>query len=135
MEVFSRSGSSGIMPSDDSRGSTESNEASSESGHKIVVEKGSKKKKGKSSGNAKSGSAETGVDQDYIPTKSKKNQRRGKDTSLSQVSDRKDSVKVQENDLNVPSEEWVIQKIMMLNPDFEEQGPMIFHFIRLATRY
>ncbi|KAJ0020042.1 hypothetical protein Pint_32299 [Pistacia integerrima] len=128
MEAFSFLGSSGIMPSDDSSRSTESNETSGESGHKNAVEKGSKKKKGKSSGNAKSAAAESGTDdQDYIPTKSKKNQRRGKDTSSLQVSDtksgaKKDLVKVQESNLNVPSEEWVMQKIMMLNPDFEEQG-------------
>ncbi|KAK3206163.1 hypothetical protein Dsin_020209 [Dipteronia sinensis] len=29
---------------------------------------------------------------------------------------------MQEDNLRVPSEEWVLQKIMMLKPDFEEQG-------------
>ncbi|KAJ4725901.1 E3 UFM1-protein ligase 1 [Melia azedarach] len=139
VESFRLSGSSGIMPSDDSHLGkeakighetgrfTESSETSSESGHKNATEKGSKKKKGKSGGNAKSGASESGADeQEYIPPKSKKSQRRGKDTS-SQLSDskpgaKKEGVKMQEENLKVPSEEWVIRKIMMLNPDFEEQG-------------
>lgn len=140
VESFGLSGSSGIMPSDDSylikeakvgqdtNRSSEASETSSESGHKNVLEKGSKKKRGKSGGNVKSGATESGADDtEYIPTKSKKNQKRGKDTPPSQVSDskpgaKKDGGKLQEGNLNVPSEEWVIQKIMMLNPDFEEQG-------------
>ncbi|TXG69795.1 hypothetical protein EZV62_004730 [Acer yangbiense] len=137
-EAFSFSGSSDIIPSDtlgketkvghDSSRSTESNETGSESSHKKATEKGSKKKKGKSAGNAKSASGEIAADdQEYIPTKSKKNQRRGKDTSSHQVSDskpgaKKDSAKIQEDNLKVPSEEWMLQKIMMLNHDFEEQG-------------
>ncbi|KAH9661231.1 E3 UFM1-protein ligase 1-like [Citrus sinensis] len=140
VESFGLSGSSGIMPSDDSylikeakvgqdtNRSSEASETSSESGHKNVLEKGPKKKRGKSGGNVKSGATESGADDtEYIPTKSKKNQKRGKDTPPSQVSDskpgaKKDGGKLQEGNLNVPSEEWVIQKIMMLNPDFEEQG-------------
>lgn len=147
MESFGLSGSSGIMPSDDSylikeakvgqdtNRSSEASETSSESGHKNVLEKGSKKKRGKSGGNVKSGATESGADDtEYIPTKSKKNQKRGKDTPPSQVSDskpgaKKDGGKLQEGNLNVPSEEWVIQKIMMLNPDFEEQGLVIFYLI------
>ncbi|KAH7560925.1 hypothetical protein ACOSQ2_016840 [Xanthoceras sorbifolium] len=140
MEAFSLSGSSDSIPSvdlllvkeakvgHDSSRSTESNETGSESAHKNAMEKGSKKKKGKSAGNAKSAAAESAADdQEYIPIKSKKNQRRGKDTSSHQISDskpgaKKDSAKGQEDNLKVPSEEWVMQKIMMLNPDFEEQG-------------
>lgn len=45
--------------------------------------------------------------------------------SSNQVSDakagaKKDSAK--EDNLNVPSEEWVMQKILSVVPDFEEQG-------------
>lgn len=151
-ESFNLSGNSGIMLSDDSHlvkeakvgqdtsRSIESSETSSESGHKNV-EKGSKKKKGKSGGNAKSSASESAADDpEYIPTKSKKNQRRGKDTSSSQVSGskpgaKKDGGKMQDDNLNVPSEEWVIQKIMMLNPDFEEQGLLIFYFILANLAY
>lgn len=146
MDSFSLSGSSGIMPSDDSclvkeakvgqdtSRSMEASETSSESGHKNALEKGSRKKKGKSGGNTKSGATESAADDtEYTPSKSKKNQRRGKDTSSSQVSDSKPGAKkdgkLQEGNLNFPSEEWVIQKIMMLNPDFEEQGLLIFYLI------
>ncbi|KAI9161179.1 hypothetical protein LWI28_015195 [Acer negundo] len=141
MEAFSFSRSSDIILSDDlplvketkvghdSSRSTESNDIGSESSHKNAMEKGPKKKKGKSAGvNAKSAVGEIAAnDQEYIPTKSKKTQRRGKHTSSHQVSDskpgaKKDSAKMQEDYLKVPSEEWVLQKIMMLNHDFEEQG-------------
>ncbi|XVF20139.1 hypothetical protein REPUB_Repub11eG0172800 [Reevesia pubescens] len=137
METFSHSGST-IMQSDDSHlvkeakagqdlsKSSEPIETGSESGYsKRGTEKGSKKKKGKSSG-AKTVSAEgDSENEDYIPTKSKKNQKKGKDTSSSQVADsrkgaKKDSTKTQEE--IVPSEEWLMQKLGILVPDFEEQG-------------
>lgn len=134
MEAFSLSGSSNIMQSDDipvvkeSKVGHESNETSSESSQK---EKGSKKKKGKSAGHGKSAAADSAADdQEYVPTKSKKNQRKGKDTASIQASDtksaKKDSAKTREDNLRVPSEEWVIQKIMTLNPDFEDQGWFFF---------
>ncbi|OMO67640.1 E3 UFM1-protein ligase 1 [Corchorus capsularis] len=138
METFGHSGSSNIMLSDDSHlvkevkagqdlsKSSEPFETGTESGNsKRGTEKGSKKKKGKSSG-AKTVSAEgDSENEDYIPTKSKKNQKKGKDTSSSQVSDsrkgaKKDAIKTQEE--IVPSEEWLMQKLAILVPDFEEQG-------------
>ncbi|MBA0807311.1 hypothetical protein Gohar_023123 [Gossypium harknessii] len=106
--------------------SSEPVETVTESGNKKRgTEKGSKKKKGKSSG-ARTVSAEgDSENEDYIPTKSKKNQKKGKDTSSSQVADlrkvaKKDSIKAQEE--NVPSDEWLMQKLEALLPDFEEQG-------------
>ncbi|OMO91362.1 E3 UFM1-protein ligase 1 [Corchorus olitorius] len=138
METFSHSGSSNIMLSDDSHlvkevkagqdlsKSSEPFEIGTESGNnKRGTEKGSKKKKGKSSG-AKTVSAEgDSENEDYIPTKSKKNQKKGKDTSSSHVSDsrkgaKKDAIKTQEE--IVPSEEWLMQKLAILGSDFEEQG-------------
>ncbi|XP_040992719.1 E3 UFM1-protein ligase 1 homolog isoform X2 [Juglans microcarpa x Juglans regia] len=134
MESFSVSGSSGIVLSDDSHlvniarvGNDsgrviESNETGNEpASSKQPIEKGPKKKKGKSA-------AESGSDnQEYVPTKSKKSQRKGKDSSSLPVSDskpgaKKESVKIKEENLSVPSEEWVMHKIMTLVPDFEEQG-------------
>ncbi|XP_058199638.1 E3 UFM1-protein ligase 1 homolog [Rhododendron vialii] len=94
--------------------------------NKQGFEKGSKKRKGKSAG--KTGPAETGPDtqEPTIPSKSKKNQRKGKDTAAFQVSDAKSGVKkesdrTKEDNLFV-SEEWLIEKIMSLFPEFDEQG-------------
>ncbi|KAK7859293.1 e3 ufm1-protein ligase 1 like protein, partial [Quercus suber] len=139
LEHVSVSGSSGIILSDDSQfvnaakvghdsnRSIESFDTGSETGNsKQAVEKGPKKRKGKSAGNA--GAPESVSDnQEYVPTKSKKNQRKGKDTSSFQVSDsktgaKKESVRAKEDNLSIPSEEWIMQKILMLVPDFEEQG-------------
>ncbi|GMP49491.1 hypothetical protein CsSME_00016448 [Camellia sinensis var. sinensis] len=107
---------------------TESNETGNEIGaSKQGFEKGSKKKKGKSAGNAKTGAVETSPDnQEPIPAKLKKNQRKGKDASSLQMLDaksgaKKESDKKKEENLSL-SEEWLIQKIMLLVPEFEEQG-------------
>lgn len=92
------------------------------------TDRGSKKKRGKSSGTVTASVAETGTNtQESSTSKSKKNQRKGKDTSSSQASDpkaavKKESVKTKEDIDNMPSEEWIIQKITLLVPDFEEQG-------------
>ena len=61
-------------------------------------------------------------------TKSKRGQKRGKDTS-SQTSDsktgsRKELLKMKEDNPG-PSEEWIMQKITALVSDFEEQGLLI----------
>lgn len=94
---------------------------------KQAVEKGSKKKKGKSTGNTKVEAAESDPDyQELAPTKSKKNQKKGKAPTSSQLSDsklglRKDDRK--EDSHNAISEAWLIPKIMALIPDLEEQGP------------
>ncbi|KAI8523903.1 hypothetical protein RHMOL_Rhmol13G0107900 [Rhododendron molle] len=94
--------------------------------NKQGFEKGSKKRKGKSAG--KTGPAETGPDtqEPTVPSKSKKNQRKGKDTASFQVSDaksgaKKESDRTKEDNLFV-SEEWLIEKIMSLFPEFDEQG-------------
>ncbi|KAK6271917.1 hypothetical protein POUND7_009000 [Theobroma cacao] len=134
METFSHSGSSANMLGDDSHLVKEAKarqdlspfETGSESGNsKRGTEKGSKKKKGESSVTKTVSAEGDSENEDYIPTKSKKNQKKRKDTSSSQVSDsrkgaKKDSIKPQEE--IVPSEEWLMQKLMVLVPDFEEQG-------------
>ncbi|CAK9143983.1 unnamed protein product [Ilex paraguariensis] len=114
---------------DTSSNPAESNETGNESGTtKKASDKGLKKRKGKSTGNTKAGAAESGPDdQEPIPAKTKKNQRRGKVTSSLQVSDsksgsRKDMDKMKEDSNSILSEEWLTQKIMALVPDFEEQG-------------
>ncbi|KAI4322188.1 hypothetical protein L6164_021905 [Bauhinia variegata] len=138
MEIFGVSSSSGTVIPVDSQvmneakighGSYSLNEPNEEnnSGSNRHVEKASKKKKGKATGNAVANASESGLDnEEHTSTKSKKSQRRGKDSSSSQMSDsksgsRKESVKMKE-DHNTPSEEWIMQKIINLVPDFEEHG-------------
>ncbi|CAK7331660.1 unnamed protein product [Dovyalis caffra] len=126
MEVFRLSGPSGVIPSDDSHLVTEAKIRidSSRSGEVNETVNEKRKKKGKSSG---SRTADIVIDdEEIIPMKSKKNQRKGKEAS-SALSDikkgaKKDLAKMQEDDLNIPSEDWIMQKILILVPDFEEQG-------------
>ncbi|XP_075093456.1 E3 UFM1-protein ligase 1 homolog [Nicotiana tabacum] len=133
METLSVPGLAGAGPVDEFRvtkdakvgyDSSEVNETRSDAGiSKQASEKGSKKKKGKSSGNSKMEQAETGVDnQESAPSKSKKGQKKGKVSSGSQAADSNSGARKNEDSLGVISEEWVIQKITSLNPDFEEQG-------------
>ena len=136
METFIVSRSSATVVSDDlqetklghdASRSTESNETVSDSsGSKQTMEKGSKKKKGRAAANMGAGVSESDLDnQDSAPTKSKKNQRKGKISSSAQVADLKASaklVKSKEENLNIPSEDWMMEKIATLVPDFEEQG-------------
>lgn len=92
-----------------------------------VNDKASKRKKGKSGHKTKTDHLETAIDnQESVPVKSKKNQRKGKDRSSSQVSDskagaKKDLVKMKEENEGIVSEEWIIDKVRLL-PEFEEQG-------------
>lgn len=96
-------------------------------GNKYASEKGSRKKRGKGTGSAKTGATENDPDiQENIPGKSKKNQRKAKDTS-SHASDTKSSTrkgldKVKEDNLNIPSEEWITERILALVPDLGELG-------------
>ncbi|WJX44259.1 hypothetical protein P8452_31256 [Trifolium repens] len=111
----------------DSSRLSESSEMASDGGSNKHADKGSKKKKGKAAGNALANQSESGPDkQEHTSTKSKKNQRRGKDTSSqtldSKSGSRKESLKMKEDDLSSPSEEWIMEKITALIPDFEEQG-------------
>ncbi|KAJ1431948.1 E3 UFM1-protein ligase 1 [Sesbania bispinosa] len=139
LETLGVSGTSGtVIPGDlqvaneakvgyDSSRLNESNEMASDGGANRNADKGSKKKKGKTTGNAVANLSESGPDnQEQTSTKSKKSQRRGKDAS-SQMSDskpgsKKESLKKKEDNLSSPSEEWIRQKIRTLIPDFEEQG-------------
>ncbi|XP_050371357.1 E3 UFM1-protein ligase 1 homolog isoform X2 [Argentina anserina] len=136
METFIVSGFSATVVSDDSQETklghgtsrfTESNETPSDSSSsKQTMEKGSKKKKGRAAANMGVGAGEGDMDnQDSAPAKSKKNQRKGKISSAAQVAESKataKSVKSKEENLNIPSEEWMMNKIAILVPDFEEQG-------------
>ncbi|KAL6195675.1 hypothetical protein ACLB2K_031293 [Fragaria x ananassa] len=135
METLIVSNSSGTVMSEDLQETkvghdtgrfTESNETTIDSSsNKQMMEKGSKKKKGRVTGNIGAGVAESDLDnQDSVPTKSKKNQRKGKNSSSAQVADSKASaklVKSKEENLNIPSEDWMVNKIATLVPDFEEQ--------------
>nr|GMC65559.1 E3 UFM1-protein ligase 1 homolog [Ipomoea batatas] len=111
-----------------SKGTTSSLADSNETGNdgggnKQAMEKGSKKKKGKSAGNTRAGAAEAGLDNlDSAPSKSKKNQKKGKGSSTSQEVSSKLNAKKEEDPSYLISEEWITQKIVTLNPDFEEQG-------------
>lgn len=111
----------------DSSRLSESSDMASDGGSNKHADKGPKKKKGKATGNTLANPSESGPDnQEHTSTKSKKGQRRGKDTS-SQTSDskpgsRKESLKMKEDNLSNPSEEWIMEKITALIPDFEEQG-------------
>ncbi|KAL8129896.1 hypothetical protein V2J09_019051 [Rumex salicifolius] len=95
------------------------NEASSQSGNsKSNVEKGSKKKKGRSGGSGRTSNIETDLDvQESVPTKSKKGHKKGKDSSRSS-----DARATKEENPGAPSQQWMMDKIMALVPDFEEQG-------------
>lgn len=83
-----------------------------------VSGKGSKKKRGR----------QTGPDNlENLPTKVKKNQRKNKDASALNASDAKSGVKkgsdkVKEDNLNIISEEWIVQRILTLAPDLGELG-------------
>lgn len=125
---------------------THSNEVGDEgSGSKHASEKGSKKKRGKTAGNTKAAAAESVPDNlENLPMKAKKNQRKSKEANFSQVSEKKSSgkkgsEKSKEDNLNVPSEEWIMEKILMLIPDFEGQGMtckcLLLHPFSLRIRY
>lgn len=103
----------------------ESNDARNVTG-KPSSEKGSKKKKGKATGNARSEAAEVEAEyQESAPSKSKKNQKKGKVAAPSKNTDAKlgpkrDVDRIQDDSLSILSEESLIQKIVSINPEFEE---------------
>ncbi|KAL1818915.1 hypothetical protein ACET3Z_013784 [Daucus carota] len=107
---------------------TESNETEAEIvNSKHTSEVGSKKRRGKSSGSAKTGAAENSTDnQESVPSKSKRNQKKGK-AMAAQVSDlkpggKKSVDKLPEDTVNIFPEKLLIQRINKLVPEFEEQG-------------
>ncbi|KAL2487556.1 E3 UFM1-protein ligase 1-like protein [Forsythia ovata] len=113
---------------DDSSNLSEPIESGNQSGtSRSASEKGSKKKKGKSTGNIKTGAADTDPDfEESAATKSKKKQKKGK-APASQVSDsksgaKKDSDRMKDGIPSILSEESLIQKIRSLIPELEEQG-------------
>ncbi|XP_031488290.1 E3 UFM1-protein ligase 1 homolog [Nymphaea colorata] len=94
------------------------------------LEKGSKKKKNKSTVSTKSGGSENNHETlSNLPTKNKKHQGKGRDSNTSQVSDtkpstKKESSKFRDDELDSLSEEWMCQQILELFPDFEgHDGP------------
>lgn len=108
----------------------ESNETAVEIGNsKHTSEIGSKKKRGKPSGSAKTGAAENSSDNhESVPNKSKRNQKKGK-TMATQVSDlkpgaKKNADKMPEDNVNIFPEKLLIQRINKLVPEFEEQGAL-----------
>lgn len=89
---------------------------------KLASEKGSRKKKGKAAGNAKVGSAESGLE---FQESTKKKGKKGKGNQGASVSDPKSGAKKDTERLDHPSflsEESLIQKILSMIPDLEEQG-------------
>ncbi|KAL3850723.1 hypothetical protein ACJIZ3_012605 [Penstemon smallii] len=110
---------------DDSSSLADADEVVNQIGSKSTSEKGSKRRKGKSAGNAKAVSAESVPEfQEPTATKSKKNQKKGKAIPASQVSDSKSGAKKDADRMDNPSflsEESLIQKIISLIPDLEEQ--------------
>ncbi|WOK93753.1 hypothetical protein Cni_G02454 [Canna indica] len=92
-----------------------------------VPEKGTKKRKGKLTGSAKGASEDNIENQENLPGKAKKNQRKNKDTGsldapAAKSVARKGSGKSKEDNLNVPSDDWIKQKILLLSPELEELG-------------
>lgn len=112
---------------DDSSSVADQDEYDNQSGiGKSASEKGSKKKKGKATGNAKAGTAESVPEfQESTAAKSKKKQKKGKVVPSAQVSDSKSGAKRDADRLENPgflSEDSLVQKIMSMIPDLEEQG-------------
>ncbi|KAM0953621.1 putative E3 UFM1-protein ligase 1 [Dioscorea sansibarensis] len=93
-----------------------------------VVEKGSKKKRGKNAGSVKTGGSEDDpVTQENFTSKTKKNARKSKATGSSDVPDTKVSAKKgfdkgKDDSLDIPSEEWIMERVLMLAPDLEDMG-------------
>ncbi|CAL9044027.1 unnamed protein product, partial [Musa banksii] len=91
-------------------------------------EKGGKKKKGKHTGSAKAGASEDNLEsQENLPSKFKKNQRKNKNAGSLDAFDaksisKKSSGKSKDDSLDVPSEDWIKQKILLLAPELEELG-------------
>lgn len=112
----------------------ESNEMGIEiANSKQTSEIGSKKKRGKSLGSAKTGAAENSTDnQESVSNKSKRNQKKGKATAT-QVSDlkpgaKKNADKLNGDNINIFPEKLLIERINKLVPEFEEQGALSFFF-------
>ncbi|XP_023638221.1 E3 UFM1-protein ligase 1 homolog [Capsella rubella] len=107
----------------------DSSSKSSESTESVPAntDKGSRKKKGKSV-SMKAASVETVPDdeEDTRP-KSKRNQKKGRDSSSSQKLDskaggKKEPVKAQESNNIIPPDEWVMKKIVDSVPEFDDDG-------------
>lgn len=97
-------------------------------GSKYVPEKGSKKKRGKATGSSKIEADENGPDnQESLPMKTKKNQRKSKDTGASDAKSgaKKESDKSKDETLINVSEEWIIQKLLLLFPEFVGLGGLL----------
>lgn len=105
--------------------STESKDIGDVEGSKQnIMGKGQKKKKGKLTGSGKAGaSGDNFQSQENLPGKVKKSQRKNKDTldaSDAKFVAKKGSGKLEEDNLYVPSEDWIKQKILLLTPELGE---------------
>ncbi|KAG9453833.1 hypothetical protein H6P81_006737 [Aristolochia fimbriata] len=108
--------------------STNNETVEGKSGDKVPLEKGLKRKKGKSARSSKAAPTEdSSVKQDNLPTKSKKNTRKQKEASSLQVTDarstgKKEIERVKDDSASLITEDWIVQKILALFPDFEGLG-------------
>ncbi|CAH2065237.1 unnamed protein product [Thlaspi arvense] len=107
-----------IDPSSKSSESTESIPAN--------TDRGSKKKKGKSA-SMKTATVETVPDdEEDVRPKSKRNQKKGRDSSSSQklekAGGKKEAVKAQEGNNIIPPDGWVMKKIVESVPEFDDEG-------------
>lgn len=130
MEIFSFSGSTiddHTLVKEAKSGGHEpsrslSTENANENGNKSSHEKVSKKKKGKSSANTKNNADDYVDSQDSAPTKSKRSQKKGKESQIQESKSGGKNLEDKAKEQNIPSEEWIMEKIMKMVPDFEEQG-------------
>ncbi|KAI4382356.1 hypothetical protein MLD38_008330 [Melastoma candidum] len=109
-----------------SSASSDLNEAvkeSSSSGN--IVEPGGRQKRGKATSTVKADMVDSSENADYLPSRSKKNQKKSKDLSRLHASESKAGAKKEHKSAeelpSVPSKEWIVQKVLTLCPDFQEQ--------------
>lgn len=142
-EVFNNTKSSSQEQNDSSRLANEQkvghdygqlNEViNDDGGIKYAPEKVSKKKRGRATGSSKIEAVENSSDnQASLPLKAKKNQRKNKDVGSLHASDaksgvKKDSDKSKDEGQSIASEEWIIQKLLLLFPDFVGLGGCCNH--------
>ncbi|KFK33970.1 hypothetical protein AALP_AA5G085400 [Arabis alpina] len=91
------------------------------------TDKGSKKKKGKSVSKNTATVETVPDDEEDARPKSKRNQKKGRDSSSTQKLDskaggKKESVKAQEGNNIIPPDGWVMKKIVDSVPEFEDDG-------------
>lgn len=136
--VKAKSGSERKVGNDSGQSSELNEMVEHESSGKQAVEKVTKKKKGKASGSSKMRAVEDDSDiQETLPSKSKKSSRKQKDSSSlpseAKPSTKKDTDKQKDEVLSLITEEWILEKILFLFPDFEGVGGTFI--IRLVSSW